>query len=393
MPFVGNKVTVRPKEDCDKSYDWLQKTQFAFFSQNAFTAPTGRTYVGKLFEQAPEAKRAVEGKLGVVTGVTVGGAGYHTAEALALQAGMHVVLMGRNETKLEESIAAIKKEAEKRGVPEPTLYETKYDLNSLRSAKVAADYAVELAKEKYDGKLQVLVNNAGGVASAPSLTEEGIETNVGRNYICPHYLTELLIPTLKKASAQEYKPRVVHVASIAHMFGNDLDPNRLAEHPKEGGAPEGAIKETDDGNGIEYIDENIMSAPTMYGRAKMGLVADAIRLAKLHPEINFTSQQPGSILSNFGRNMGIGGMVYYYGFYFFQFSSSQGSRTSLRAALDPDFNTEPDLQGAYLHSDGNPWTPKDPNTKNPATDKAFTMEDFSKACYEAAEKLIAKVTK
>lgn len=388
MPFVGKSVKTRPEADCEKSYSFLVKTQLYFISQNAFTAPTAKGYVEQLFKEAPQAKEAVDGKLAVVTGVTMGGAGYHMTEELAL-AGMHVILMGRNEDKLKDAMASIVKEAEKRGLQVPTLYETKYDLNSLKSAKSAADFAIKLAKEKYDGKLTVLVNNAGAACANAGLTEEGVETNTGRNHLCPFYLTELLIPILKAAATKDYKPRVVDVASMGHALGTDFEPKRLLDFPKQGGAPEGLITETEDS--IKYTNPTMLDGTFMYCRGKMGVVASSIHLQKLHPELNFTTQHPGSICSNFGNELGISAKVYYYGFYIFQYSPSQGAATALRAALDPDFNSQSDLQGAYLHADGNPWTPHPPKAKNSATGEVYTMADYAKDSYECTEKLIAKL--
>ena len=80
--------------------------------------------------------------------------------------------------------------------------------------------------------------------------------------------------------------------------------------------------------------------------------------------------------------------IYYYGFYFFQYTPSQGAVAGLRACLDPDFNTEPDLQGAYLHADGNPWVPHPPTAVNPATNKAYTLDEYAKVTSEAVDKVI-----
>lgn len=390
MPYVGASVTVRPKEECHPQYERLKKTNLYFMSQNAFKAPKADAYVKALFEEAPQAKEAVEGKLAIVTGVTIGGAGVHMAEELALGAGMHVILMGRSEQKLKDAIEAIKVAATKRDVTEPTLYETKFDLDSLKSAKAAAEYAVQLAKEKYGGKIYVLVNNAGVLSQTYGLTADGVETNVGRNYVCTHYLTKLLLPNLKAAATSTYKPRVVHVSSLSHTFGPDLDPTILLNNPKVGGAPDDFFVKQEDGS-LSFPSPALMTSNIQYGRAKFGLIVDAIYLSTAYPEINFTSQHPGSILSNFANELGVATKIYYYMFYPFQFSPSQGARAVLRAALDPDMNSAADLQGAFLGPDANPWTPAYPTLKDPATGEPYSLEDFSKLCYESVEKLLAQI--
>lgn len=114
------------------------------------------------------------------------------------------------------------------------MYETKYDLDDLESAISAAEFAKKLANEKYDGKLAVLINNAGANCVYYGTTKQNIEVNVGRNYICPHLLTEKLIPLLQKAATDDYKPRVSYLSSGGHIFGQ-IDPNRLLATPAKGG--------------------------------------------------------------------------------------------------------------------------------------------------------------
>lgn len=386
MPFVGLSVKALPEEDCVKKYEWVQTYQLAFGIQNAWKQPKAQAYVSNLIKEAPCA--VMTGKLAVVTGVTIGGAGYHMAQELALQAKMHVVLLGRSKSKVKAAMEAMEQEAAKRALEKPTLFETAFDLDSLATAKTAAQYVTKLAKEKYDGKLHVLLNNAGVVVGKPCLTKDGIEANVGRNFITVHHLTEQLLPVLKAAATPDYKPRVVDISSIVHIFGADFLPKRLLEYPKLGGAPEGSIIEKD--GSIAFATESMVETNFQYGRAKMGVVAITQHSQKMHPELNFVCLHPGSIISNFGSDLGIAAKIYYYGFWLFNFSASQGAVAALRACLDPDFNTEADLQGAYLHCDGNPWIPMAPTSINPDTNKAYTREEFAKATAEVADKLIEK---
>ena len=90
--------------------------------------------------------------------------------------------------------------------------------------------------------------------------------------------------------------------------------------------------------------------------------------------------------------MGLFHTLYYYGMYLFNYSASQGARASLHAALDPDFNTEPALQGAYLHV-GNPWNPQEPTIVDPSTNEPYVFEAYAKTLYEITEGLIAKLYK
>ncbi|CAB9516979.1 Dehydrogenase [Seminavis robusta] len=389
---AGNINTLLAVASSNKAYNRIRSTGLYFTTQNAFKAPPAQAYVKQLFDEAPQARNDVEGKLAIVTGVTVGGAGYHMAEELALQAGMDCIIMGRNEKKLKAAVASIKEEAEKRQAGAPTMYEIKYDLDSLESATQAAMEAIKIATEKYDGKLHVLMNNAGAFYPTYGVTKEGVESNTGRNFLAPHVLTEKLLPALRKAATSTYKPRVVHVASLAHCCGQDFDPKRLVEAPAEGGAPSGIFEETEEKK-LDYSKATGALASAMqYGRAKMAVLAECIELAKRESTLAVVALHPGSINSNFGAGMGVGAWIYYNVFGPFQFSPSQGARAALRGCLDPDLNTGALPSGSYLHSDGNPWVPEEPTTLNPATGKVYTMDDYAKATFDAAEDLVAKIS-
>jgi hypothetical protein len=78
-------------------------------------------------------------------------------------------------------------------------------------------------------------------------------------------------------------------------------------------------------------------------------------------------------------------------FNFFPYGPSQGVVAMLRACLDPDFNTKVDLQGAYLHCDGNPWYAGEPSTIDPNTKKIYKYVAYGQATAEAADELIKKL--
>jgi NAD(P)-dependent dehydrogenase (short-subunit alcohol dehydrogenase family) len=69
--------------------------------------------------------------------------------------------------------------------------------------------------DQYD-RLDVLVNNAGGLLSERQLTAEGYEMTFGANHLGHFLLTDLLLERLR-ASAPS---RIVNVSSIAHRFGS-----------------------------------------------------------------------------------------------------------------------------------------------------------------------------
>lgn len=266
MPYVGNLTTVRDKESCYKDYQLVQETAKYYSSlQNVWTAMHAEAYVSQLLLEAPRATMSVVAhQLAVVTGVTMNSVGYHVAQELALQAGMHVVLMARSEGQLRRCAAEIRAEAMQRGLVDKngiaipiTLYGCKFHLASLESVKQAAEYVTSLAHhEQYQGKLHILVNHASVGSPHAKLTMDKMEYNTACNFVAAHYFTQLLIPLLQKAARGSefpvYKPRVIFTASMGHALGTNFHPHRLVQHPKEGGAPPGYIIVVDENTICEY---------------------------------------------------------------------------------------------------------------------------------------------
>jgi len=152
------------------------------------------------------------GTVAVVTGAN-SGIGFHTAKHLAGH-GARVVLACRNTDSAAEAADRISGE---------TVVE-QLDLASQASVRAFA--------ERWDGPLDLLVNNA-GVMRPPAYreTEDGHELMFGTNHLGHFALTGRLLPALLAAPA----PRVVTVASIAHHVG---DERVLAANPPEGYRPE-----------------------------------------------------------------------------------------------------------------------------------------------------------
>ncbi|MFE5571843.1 oxidoreductase [Amycolatopsis japonica] len=78
------------------------------------------------------------------------------------------------------------------------------DLDSVREA-------VKKVEELTDGKLDVLVNNAGVMATPRGHTKDGFETQFGTNHLGHAVLTWLLMPSLRRG----WGPRVVTLSSVA----------------------------------------------------------------------------------------------------------------------------------------------------------------------------------
>jgi NAD(P)-dependent dehydrogenase (short-subunit alcohol dehydrogenase family) len=152
------------------------------------------------------------GRTVVVTGAN-SGIGVHTARELAAH-GAAVVLACRNVASGRRAAATM--------VGPPRV--DRLDLASQASVREFA--------ERWDGPLDLLVNNA-GVMTPPRYreTEDGFELQYGTNHLGHVALTARLLPALLAADA----PRVVTVSSIAHHRGDAsvLDGNPEATYRAE----------------------------------------------------------------------------------------------------------------------------------------------------------------
>jgi NAD(P)-dependent dehydrogenase (short-subunit alcohol dehydrogenase family) len=155
------------------------------------------TAVPSLRGFGPDDLPDLSGTRAVVTGAN-SGIGLETAKALA-EHGAEVVLACRKVEAGEEAAARIS----------GTVGVEALDLASLDSVRAFA--------ERYDGPLDLLVNNA-GVMMAPRYraTADGFELQIGTNHLGHFALGGLLLPNLLQAQA----PRIVPVSSIFHRDGD-----------------------------------------------------------------------------------------------------------------------------------------------------------------------------
>ncbi len=128
------------------------------------------------------------GRTFVVTGAN-SGLGLETSRALA-GAGGHVVLAVRDTDRGAEAAAGIT------------------GSTSVAELDLADLGSVHRFAEKWDGPLDVLVNNAGIMMVAEGRTADGFERQFGTNHLGPFALTNLLLPQLTE--------RVVTVSSSLH---------------------------------------------------------------------------------------------------------------------------------------------------------------------------------
>lgn len=155
------------------------------------------------------------GRTVLITGAN-SGLGLCSAQALAAR-GARVLLACRN---AEKGRAALQ-EVAAHATTEPELVEL--DLADLDSVHHAA---ADVRERTYDG-LDLLMNNAGVMATPLGHTSDGFELQVGTNHLAHAALTWLLMPALRNAGTAEDPARVVTVSSLAATRGriDADDPN------------------------------------------------------------------------------------------------------------------------------------------------------------------------
>lgn len=145
----------------------------------------------------------LDGKTILITGAT-SGIGLATARELH-DRGANLLLVGRDYRKLADVQSSLGTDR---------VDTARADLSLVRDVDRLADDLLRSLD-----RLDVLLNNAGGMATRRHLTAEGLERTFATNHLAYFHLTNRLLPLLK-ASAPS---RIVNVASDAHFWAKSLD--------------------------------------------------------------------------------------------------------------------------------------------------------------------------
>lgn len=148
-------------------------------------------------------KNRIDGKVVIITGSN-SGLGKETAFELAKR-GARIYMACRDYEKCEKVRLEIMQQTQNKEI-----YNRVLDLGSMASIKEFVEGF--LAEEQ---KLDILINNAGIMASPKVLTKDGFEQQFGVNHLGHFYLTYLLLNILKKSAPS----RVIVLTSIASFFG------------------------------------------------------------------------------------------------------------------------------------------------------------------------------
>ncbi|WP_086608565.1 SDR family NAD(P)-dependent oxidoreductase [Erythrobacter donghaensis] len=144
----------------------------------------------------------LSGRTVFVTGAN-SGLGQETSRAMAAR-GAHVIMAGRDQAKLDEAVAAIIAEH-----PKAQLDTLTVDLGSLESIRAATSRA----RQRF-AKIDILINNAGVMATPFLHTADGFEMQLGTNHFGHFALTGELFPLIERGHLK----RIVNLSSRGHHF-------------------------------------------------------------------------------------------------------------------------------------------------------------------------------
>lgn len=208
----------------------------------------------------------------MITGGNIG-LGRESLHQLAKHNPSRIYLTARSREKAETTIREVNAT-----LPESSQSTIKFlecDLTSFDSIKRAAKTFTS-----ENERLDILMNNAGIMATPASTTKEGYEIQFGTNHVGHALLTKLLLPTLSKTAKSgpngTADVRIINLSSGAERFA-----------PKEG-IKFGALKSADGGLGTWG----------RYGQSKLANIYYARALAQRYPELTVVSVHPGAINTN-----------------------------------------------------------------------------------------------
>ena len=206
----------------------------------------------------------LKGKRFLVTGVSAG-LGVETARALVAH-GADVVGTARDLEKAKRATTEVSKAAAETGASFEVI---ELDLASLKSVRAAADKLVA------DGRtFDVIIANAGVMATPFGKTEDGFETQFGTNHV-GHFVFVNRIAKLIKDGG-----RLVNLSSSGHRFSNvDVnDPN---------------------------FETTTYDPFVAYGRSKTANILFAVEFDRRHRDrgVRATAVHPGGIATELARHM------------------------------------------------------------------------------------------
>jgi len=206
----------------------------------------------------------------ILTSPGTSGLGAGFISLIAARTPAKMFLSGRSKTKADALISKVSSIS-----PSTEVIFLEADLSSLASVRQMAQ--TFLAKSS---RLDVLMLNAGIMATPPALSADGYESQFATNHLGHALLIKLLLPTLLSTSHEpDSDVRIISMSSVAHALT-----------PKSG-IEFSSLKTTQDGLGPLYQPSNF----TRYGQSKLANLLYAKQLALRHPQLLSVSVHPGFV--------------------------------------------------------------------------------------------------
>jgi NAD(P)-dependent dehydrogenase (short-subunit alcohol dehydrogenase family) len=260
----------------------------------------------------------MHGKTVIVTGASVGSIGFDTARILASW-GARVVITTRSHTDKVVKMLRIVSGSQ------PQIDGHPLDLTSADSVAAFAEWFKKEQFEKtHDGRLDVLINNAGvhldllSQWKEPQLSADGFEIHWRTNYLGTMHLTHLLLPLLQATGRKTGDARILNVVSKLHSKGFNAG----------------------------LFDSYPYNSWAAYGMSKLALVHATFELQRRFAAADHVQAyclHPGSVFSNIA-DKGLNGNSWLQVprnalapvERFFLLTTEEGAQTSIHCASSPD---------------------------------------------------------
>jgi NAD(P)-dependent dehydrogenase (short-subunit alcohol dehydrogenase family) len=206
----------------------------------------------------------LQGKRILVTGVSAG-LGVETARALAAH-GAQVVGAARDLAKASAATVQVRKDAAARG---GSLDLISLDLASLKSVRICANELLDRGQ-----RFDVVIANAGVMATPLGSTADGFETQFGTNHLGHFLLVNRIAPLMGAGS------RLINLSSSGHRYSNvDLDDPNFEKVPYD-----------------PFV---------AYGRSKTANILFAVAFDQRHRQhgVRAAAVHPGGIRTELGRHL------------------------------------------------------------------------------------------
>ncbi|GMM35786.1 hypothetical protein DASC09_031110 [Saccharomycopsis crataegensis] len=300
----------------------------------------------------PEQYPDLTGKTVAITGNSAG-IGFQTTKLL-LKQNATVIGFNRNPVKtanaFETLIKEVSQETQKTEKEvEERLHSVQIDLGDLTTIKSVEKQLADLKVTK----LEYVIFNAGVMQPADgSKSAQGYELQIGTNVLGHHLLSKLLHPYVIKAATPTFQPRVVWLASSAHLIS-----------PKDGGI-----------NFDSFKDASHCTSVEVYGQSKTGNIYQAYIYGQKYKDqgIISLSVHPGYLSSDLQRTYTAIGKFFIQSILH---DAVYGAYTELFASLSPEITTE--KNGSYIGPWGNFRTLRDDVEKGLTDGTAQKLWDWA----------------